>query len=76
MSLVTTHDVELGADALSLNRGQLLRESKIVLDATSRGIVVRALRQAAHDLGGSDPSVQTFRTWLLDRANDIERGLL
>jgi hypothetical protein len=79
--MIPTHnneDVELGALALS-NAVEVYGPtigSKAVLDATSRRIASRAVRKAAHDLNGSDPSIDIVVQWLLKRASDIRDGVL
>lgn len=78
MRLFNDEDIELGA--LALNNavevyGPIIG-AEAVLDATSRRIASRAVRKAAHDLDGSDPSIDPVVKWLLKRAGDIRDGVL
>ena len=64
-------DVVRSVEALRshhLSPGERYTVSELVLDATADRIASRALRRAAHDLQGSDPSVHIIVNWLLERA--------
>jgi hypothetical protein len=47
--------------------------SELVLDATANRIAARALRSAAQELNGSDPSIDPVVEWLFERAKKILR---
>jgi len=54
--------------------GRFTLGTDVGLTAVAPTIAARAVRQAARDLDGSDPSVDPVVQWLLARAREIDNG--
>jgi hypothetical protein len=78
MVIFTDDDVTIMLEAMKDPPASLTAHMVAVrgLDAVASRIASRAVRKAAHDLDGSDPSIDLVVQWLLKRAGDIRDGVL